>query len=240
MRLTFKSLTLLAVLMVSGFSLQGKIMTYSVKALGLNIASLTIQRLPTEGKLEVKTKSKITNALFPSIDNSYTVTHNSAYLPISYIRNVHQDKLIDKISTTYNHASAQATQSQSLNGAGITYAINPDTRDFFSFITMLSDGKAGAGTYELDANGSLWQVSAKYLGNKEIKTDAGKFAARGYKLSFSSATHEKPPYIDMVTHNLFHRSSKVELWVDGRGLVVKASMKRGAVGSNWELKSIRP
>lgn len=215
-------------------------MDYVVKAMGLSVASLTIERDIAAGSLSVQTKSLITNALFPSIDNIYTVTYDQNYLPLRYNRTVRQDKLKDNVSTAYAHPQSLATESHTKSKDSISYQIGPAVRDFFSFVAMLSDGKAGSGTYELDANGSIWKVGVSYIGTKDTKTDAGKFTAKGYKLSFSSATHSKPPYVDMVTHNLFHKNSKVEIWVDGKGLVVKASMKKGAVGSTWELKEIKP
>jgi hypothetical protein len=221
-------------------SLQGKRMSYTVKAMGLSVASLSIERDPGASLVSVKTKSLITNALFPSIDNAYTIRYSSGYLPLKYNRAVRQNKLNDNVLTVYDHSKSLAAESHSRNGETISYKINPATRDFFSFIAMLSDGKASAGSYELDANGSLWKVSVSYLGSKVIKTAAGKFSARGYKLSFSSATHSKAPYVDMGTHNLFQTGSKVELWGDGKGLVVKANMKKGAIGSSWELKDITP
>lgn len=221
-------------------SLHSRQMNYNVRAMGLSVASLSIERDPSAGIVSVKTKSLITNALFPSIDNQYTVRYSSGYLPLKYHRSVRQDKLKDNVLTLYDHSKGQATESHSKASENISYRVNSSTRDFFSFVAMLSDGNAGAGSYELDANGSLWKVSVSYLGSKDIKTDAGKFRSLGYKLSFNCATHTKPPYVDMVTHNLFHKSSKVELWVDGNGLVVKASMKKGAIGSSWELKEIKP
>ena len=215
-------------------------MDYVVKAMGLSVASLSIERDPAAGSLSVKTKSLITNALFPSIDNTYTVTYDQNYLPLRYNRTVRQDKLKDNVSTAYIHSQGLAKESHTISKDSISYQIGPAVRDFFSFVAMLSDGKAGSGIYELDANSSIWKVDVSYIGTKDIKTDVGKFTAKGYKLSFSSATHSKPPYVDMVTHNLFHKNSKVELWVDGKGLVAKASMKKGAVGSTWELKEIKP
>lgn len=218
----------------------GRTMHYTVKSLGISIASLSIMREANPAKLVVKTKSIYTSSIFPELDNVYTVFYNDSYLPSFYHRKVNQDKYQDQVSTTYSHVQKKASQSQSRNSSTITYAINSNTRDFFSLVAMISDGKAGAGTFELDANGSLWSAKVSSLGSKKLKTPAGSYESKGYKISVSCATHSKPPYADMITHNLFHKNSEVELWVDGNGLLVKASIKKGLASSYWELQKISP
>ncbi|NLK49425.1 MAG: DUF3108 domain-containing protein [Candidatus Cloacimonetes bacterium] len=226
-----------AMLLLLG-SLSALRLEYTVKALGLSVASLTIDKSPSS--VRVKTRSLISNAIFPSIDNVYDVSFDGSYLPQRYQRSVNQGKLKAEISTRYNHQGKTASQTHSDPKESKQYAIGSHTRDFFSLAAMLSDGKAGAGTYQLDANGSLWQTKVKSLGSKKIKTRAGSFQAEGYQMSFGSDTHQKPPYVDMITHNLFHKDSRVELWVDGKGKIVKASIKKGLRASHWELESITP
>ena len=105
---------------------------------------------------------------------------------------------------------------------------------------MFCDGKGKAGTYELDANGSMWKARAKYLGASKISTKAGDFQTQRWSFSFSSETHTKPPYVDTLTHNIFSPKNKTEFWVDNKGTLVKAKVTRGLLSASWELVSVSP
>ena len=235
MRAKLTILLLLFALLGSG--LQAVTMDYKVKALGLEVVSLKISR--ESQSLSIWVKSLIHNKIFPYVDNSYRINYNKNYFPSNTERKVINKKTNCNYYTHYNHAagSAQMTTSDKQNQQ---YRITNRTRELFSLIMMFCDGKGKAGTYELDANGSMWQAKARYLGSSKISTKAGDFQAQGWSFSFSSETHTKPPYVDTLTHNIFSSKNKTEFWVDNKGTLVKAKVSRGILSASWELVSVNP
>lgn len=227
----------LLMLTLLGSGLQAVTMDYKVKALGLEVVSLKIGKEP--GSLSIWVKSLINNKIFPYVDNSYRINYTSNYFPTNTERKVINKKTRCNYYTNYNYAtgSAQLTTSDHQNQK---YGITKHTRELFSLIMMFCDGKGKAGTYELDANGSMWQARARYLGTSKISTKAGNFQAQGWSFSFSSETHTKPPYIDTLTHNIFSPKNNTEFWVDNKGTLVKAKVSRGVLSASWELVSVNP
>ncbi|MGB4309825.1 MAG: hypothetical protein WBI94_06060 [Candidatus Cloacimonadaceae bacterium] len=235
---TRSKLTLLLLLLaLLGGSLQAATMDYKVKALGLEVVSLRISKEPKS--LSIFVKSLIQNKIFPYVDNSYRINYDANYFPSTTERKVINKKTNCNYYTRYNYAagSAQMTTSDKQNQR---YSINRHTRELFSLIMMFCDGKGKAGTYELDANGSMWKARAKYLGASKISTKAGDFQTQGWSFSFSSETHTKPPYVDTLTHNIFSPKNKTEFWVDNKGTLVKAKVTRGLLSASWELVSVSP
>lgn len=232
-----KLILLLLLLLLLGSGLQAVTMNYKVKAMGLEVVSLKISTEPHS--LSIWVKSLINNSLFPYVDNSYRINYNGDYFPTHTERKVINKKTNCNYYTKYNYAagSAQLTTSDRQNQS---YGITKHTRELFSLIMMFCDGKGKAGTYELDANGSMWQARARYLGTSNIRTKAGYYQAQGWSFSFSSATHTKPPYIDTLTHNIFSAKNKTEFWVDNKGTLVKAKVSRGLLSASWELVSVSP
>lgn len=218
-------------------TLQAVKMDYKVKSLGLEVVSLKISREPQS--LFITAKSIINNMIFPYFDNSYRIHYNSRYLPCSSERKIINKKTNCTYITSYDHAAGFARLSTD-DGQNQKYTIGQNTSEIFCLIAMFCDGKAKAGSYELDANGSLWQVKARSLGSSKISTKAGIFETQGWSLSFSSQTHTKPPYVDTLTHNIFSAKNKAEFWVDNKGILVKAKVSKGILAVSWELVSVSP
>lgn len=212
-------------------------MDYKVKSLGLEVVSLRIQR--ERQSIFVWAKSLISNKIFPYFDNSYHINYSANYLPSSSERKIINHKDNDTYYTLYDHLAGYAELSNT-DEQKQRYTIGKNTREIFCLIAMFCDGKGKAGSYELDANGSIWQAKAKSLGSSKISTKAGVFEAQGWSLSFSSQTHSKAPYVDTLTHNIFSAKNKTEFWVDNKGVLVKAKVSKGILAVSWELVSVKP
>lgn len=241
----FRSKQLIALILISlwlAFATAAQALTieYNIRSFGLNIATISINSDPQQNFVAVQTKSLITNALFPEINNCYRIDFNGAYLPQTYVREIDQKKVDDTVTVTYDHKNKRAGMNHRNPRKSYSYDITSDTRDFFSFMTMVGFGKARAGDYVIDGNGTLWKASLSYHGRETIKTALGNYSCRLYKVQFEPLCDEKMQYVDMVTHNVLNKASRVSLWISDDGIAMRSVVRKNALSASWEIKEIRP
>lgn len=210
---------------------------YYIKALGLKIVKLRLEHDVSAKEVKVSAKSVMANKMFPRIDNLYSIKYCEHYLPQTYRRDIDQDSNRDIVSVNYDRETQIAKMSMSKDKSVSSYVITKDTRDYFSFLTMLLNDHAGSGSYKIDGNGKLWQADVIYQKTEEIKTALGKIKAKRYRISFKALSTEKAPYIDMVTHNLLNEDTKVTLWISENKVALKANVSKKLISMSWDLIS---
>ncbi|MDZ4182847.1 MAG: DUF3108 domain-containing protein [Candidatus Cloacimonadaceae bacterium] len=225
--------------LASVLTAQARTTDYHIRSLGLNVASLSINHDASANTVSVHAKSLITNAIFPEIDNHYNISFNSSYLPQTYAREIAQKKVDDTVTVSYDHKNKRASAIHRNPRKSYSYDITADTRDFFTFMTMVSMGKAQAGSYVIDGNGTLWTAILSYHGRESIKTSLGNYSCRLYKVRFEPLSEEKTRYVDMVTFNVLSKSSRVSMWISDDGIAVKSNVRKGALSMSWEIREIR-
>jgi len=122
----------------------------------------------------------------------------------------------------------------------MVYHIGKSVRDVFSFLSLVSDGKAKEGRYDIDGNGTSWQAKVKEKQSEKLNTAIGKLSAQRYEISFENLSGQKQPYVDMVTHNMLNEGNKMNLWVDDRHLIVKAVLRSKGISTHWDLIGVSP
>lgn len=215
--------------------LHGAFAEYYIKALGLKIVRLRLEHNPGLGQVNVKATSLMANKLFPRIDNDYIVQYDKNYLPLSYSRKVNQDSNKDVVTVAYKRNTSMANMHFSKSNEVTEYRIDPLTRDYFSFLMMLSNSQLNSGTHTLDGNGKLWKTQLEFQGVETIKSPMGKHKTRKYRLRFIPIDDYQAPYIDMVTHNLLNEDTTVVIWISEDKVAVKATVSKGLLGMQWEL-----
>jgi hypothetical protein len=230
---------LLLLLLASVIPLGGLTLDFDVRSLGLKVAKLSVTTSPEEGYVSVSVNSLITNAMFPALNNVYRSEFVGDYLPVRYQRKVRQKKLTDDIDVVYDRQNRRATARHTGELGSYSYAITAETRDFFSFMMLLSRSDAIQNQYTLDGNGCLWRVNVTKKGREELDLALGKVGATVYELEFVPQSEVKMRYTDMVTHNLFGRNSKVTLWISDNHNPVRAYVRKGLLSMVWELAGIR-
>jgi len=233
-------LPLLLLILLPVQILIGVTVDYDIKSLGIRVASISVNTQIQQRYVEVKAKSIHSNALFPHIDNVYKVTFNEQFLPNVYVRKVRQGELSDDVKVIYNHSALRAAAVHSGKLGEYGYAIAADTRDFFSFMVYLAQGKISGNQFSIDGNGSLWTASVTKEGRELLKTPLGDYSCSRYSIRFNPVTNQKMNYVDMVTHNLLSRSSRLTLWISDGGNAMKAVIRKGALSMSWEIKGISP
>lgn len=213
---------------------------YTIKSLGLKIAFISINQNQAAKRVEVKTHSLKTSALFPQINNIYQISYDELYRPLTYNRIVKQKGLSDEVSTSYNFGKLSASSVRSSDKSVYNYTLSSHSRDVFSFLMFVSSGQAKAGKYNIDGNGYPWQASLANVGMEEVKTDVGKYKANRWTVTFNNLSGNKTPYVDMVTNNLLNEGTKLNMWVAKDGLVVKATVKKKGITANWDLVRVLP
>ncbi len=232
---------LLIVVLALVFSALGAItVEYEIKSLGLKIANLSIKHDLEQRQITILAKSHFTSKIFPRLDNEYTVSYNENYLPQNYLRKINQDSNQDVVSVTYHHSQKQAQMRMASKDSPETFRITPDTRDFFTMITMVGQLLPQTGRYTIDGNGKLWKASLVKNGTERIKTARGTFQAHHYCMTMAPLDDSKAPYIDMVSHNVFNEATQINFWVSEERTVVKAVVKKGLISMNWDLVDFRP
>lgn len=213
---------------------------YNIKSMGLNFARLSLNIDETNQTITVKAKSLQTGNIVAKLDNSYHISYDTNFCPLVYHRQIKQKKLDTKVITRYDHASGKASMDDSATRHHLEYPLTGRTRDIFSFLAYCAQGKAKAGAYLIDANGTPWQAILSAGTKEEIKTSLGKFATTKYLLSFKQTGSGKTPYVDMVTFNLVNAETRLELWISDKGIPLKARVKKGSQTMNWELARLLP
>ncbi len=212
---------------------------YNIRSLGLNISKISIEHRQEQNSIKVRTKSLITNRIFPRIDNEYSIIYENHYLPISYIRNINQDSNVDSVSVRYSHSSLSAVMSSAKQAKKSKYHITSQTRDLFSFLMLLANGNITQDRYVLDGNGRLWNATLSDEGSEVVRTKVGTFKSRRYRVTFEPQNSSVAPYIDMVTHNLLNQDSIVTIWISDSKIAVKAVVRKKLLSMNWELTEYR-
>lgn len=230
----------MALLLLAGWLsiLAGVTMDYDITSLGLHVADLKIVRDVPNRTVRVYVTSKMSNAIFPELDNQYLVHYDSQYRPLEYSRIVDQGKTQDNVKVVYDHTSGMASATHTGPLGTYKYSLVLGERDFFSTLVMICDTAPGTGTYVLDANGKAWNASITIKGTSKLKSAIGKSSCREYQILLQPRTKEKVPYVDMVTHNLFKDKNKVSLWITNDGIPVKAVVKMGLLSMKWSIKRI--
>ena len=218
--------------------LQGISMEYDISSLGLHVADLKIVRDPGARVINVYVSSKTASAIFPKLNNQYRVKYDDHYRPLEYTRIVDQGKTQDRVVVTYDHSINTATASHTGNLGKYTYDILKGERDFFSTLALICDTAPGSGTYDLDANGKVWKATLTYKGTTKLKTSIGTYPCREYSIELNPRDQEKVPYVDMVTHNLYKKKNKVNLWIAYDGTALKAVVKMGVLSMKWSIRRI--
>nr|HPK41583.1 DUF3108 domain-containing protein [Candidatus Cloacimonadota bacterium] len=109
-------------------------MSFNINYLGVSVAKVNMS--VNKDVLLIKAKSTdITNFLSDSIDNTYKITFNDSFLPLTYEKNIIQAKYKEKSITAYNYDNASY---KDLNANTIyEYQIKPNSRDIFSALIHL-------------------------------------------------------------------------------------------------------
>ncbi len=213
---------------------------YYIKSVGLKVAKLTFDHNSDQKRITAKAKSIFTSKIFPRIDNEYIVNYKDNYLPENYLRRINQDSNQDVVNVAYNRDKGEAHMRMSREGSSDVYRIQAGTRDYFSFMAMLSREALDSGRFIIDGNGKLWCANLVFEKHESINTAVGRIDSRRYELTFTPLDSKEAPYIDMVTHNLLHESTRVNLWISEEKVVLKATVRKGLMAMNWELIEYRP
>jgi len=206
----------------------------------MQIAYLSLEKNAELKQITVKTHSLKTSKLFPSLNNEYRIRYDELFRPVTLNRIIRQKNLNDLVETKYDYQKLLARQSRKSDGSIAEYVINKQTRDVFSFLAYLAEGKVFPGSYPIDGNGSNWQVSVKEKPLETVNTAIGKYKARRLEISFNNLTEHKQPYVDMVTNNMLKEGNKLSIWVDDRQLILKAVVKSKGITTHWELTGLSP
>jgi len=208
---------------------------YYIKAMGMKVAHLVIEHDAPKQQIQVKAVSLMSNKIFPRINNTYVVSYLGNFLPRSYLREIDQNNVCDSVLTTYDHRSKEAVIIRHNPSSAKAFEISSHTRDYFSFMMLLTTQNLKDGVYRIDGNGLLYNAKLVYEKSEVIKTEKGKFNTRKYNISFIPLKKEKMPYIDMVTHNTLHKDTRISIWIGDNGVALKASVRKSALGMSWEL-----
>ncbi len=206
----------------------------------MQIAYLSLEKNAELEQITVKTHSLKTSKLFPPLNNEYRISYDELFRPVTLNRIIRQKNLNDVVETKYDYQKLLARQSRKSDGSIAEYGINKQTRDVFSFLAYLAEGKVVPGSYPIDGNGSKWQVSVKEKPLETVNTAIGKYKARRLEISFNNLTEHKQPYVDMVTNNMLKEGNKLSIWVDDRQLILKAVVKSKGITTHWELTGLSP
>lgn len=210
-----------------------------MKALGMNIARITIQQDAKDADIEIRVKSVKESVLFPQINNIYSIKYNDKFLPLVYTRIIRQHSVNDQVSVNYNYNTTQATMYRSSDKSTTQYPIVKNMRDVYSFLAKVISGSAGTGVYLIDVNGVCLQAEVIQHSSERVKTPIGEYTAIPYEITFHNSKSTKPPYVDMVTHNMLQDNNKLNLWVYNNQFPVKATFKKKAINCYCELISIK-
>lgn len=212
---------------------------YDIKSLGLKFARLSLNVNSAQNTIQVNARSISSGKIFSKLDNSYTISHDSNYLPHVYNRRIRQKDWDVTVNAEYNHSKGKARMMNSAETKEMEYTISTSSRDIFSFLAWCAAGHANPGTYPIDANGISWQVQLTKEKLEKVKTSIGSYSATKYILSFKQLGKGKTPYVDMVTFNLVNSGTKVELWISQEGIPVKAKVKKGSQAMSWDLIALK-
>ena len=222
------------ILLLSAFALRAQTAEYKISALGIKVADLRIEFQPQKTVVKVQNKGKI--SIFPHLNNLYEIEFDKQFLPKRYLRLVHQGELKDSVLTLYN--APVATMYQKSTPGNTNYQIKPSTRDIFSFLRVICSNKSAGGNYLVDGNGASWQARVSVGEIDKIKTSLGTFAARKHEISLRALSHEKAPYIDMLTFNFLSEDTRISIWISESGLPLKAQLKKKVLSMNWDIVSM--
>ncbi len=208
--------------------------TYSVKTLGIQVASLEMKVGPRS--LEVWSRTEGSSSLAPPMDNYYRAEFDARQLPSSYLRIVRQETDSDTVRTVYDQNRRTASQKRFLSGELVSFELEPDTRDLFSLLAHITSNPPQADrAYVIDANSILWDAELKKEEDDNVRTRLGRLRCKAYSLSLVPREPGKAPYVDMVTNNILNPETLLKLWIADSGLITKAQVRRGLSVLNWEL-----
>lgn len=211
---------------------------YLISTTGIKIASLDIDHDQQAQSVQFRIKSINVTKLFPSLDNLYTVNYDSSFRPRTYNRSIKQDRLIDSVVTSYDHKLCNAILTKSLSQEESAYQIEPNSRDFFSFVLMLMRIRAENGSYPIDGNGKNWVANLEYLGDETLRTVLGKFSTSVYEIRLCPQTEEKTPYIDMISHSILDPEVTIQLWIADNKTTIKAIARKKLITTSIDLVKI--
>ncbi|MDI3503266.1 MAG: hypothetical protein PWP64_202 [Candidatus Cloacimonadota bacterium] len=215
---------------------QAQSLEYKVTAMGMNVADLQVEMKSDGIEVAVKNENKL--SIFPHLDNYYAIDLDAEHRPLRYVRKIHQSELRDSVLTIYD--PPRASMYQKSTGKHIEYEVDPQIRDFFSFIYHICKTENLEESYPLDCNSALWQARLSAAEEETVKTELGSFKARKLEVRVQPGPENNSTYyVDMLTHNFFSEDIIIYLWISESGFPLKAKLKKKLLSMNWEIQSIQ-
>lgn len=227
---------LLLILLLGLCSLHAWTASYSVKTMGIQVASLEMNM--GLRSLEVWSRTEGSSSLAPAMDNYYKAEFDARQLPSSYLRIVRQETDSDTVQTVYDQMRRAGHQKRFLSGELVSFELETDTRDLFSLLAHIAVSPPDTDrAFVIDANGVLWDAELSREEDDNVRTRLGRLRCRAYSLNLIPREAGKAPYVDMVTNNILNPDTQLKLWIAENGLITKAQVRRGLSVLNWELVS---
>jgi len=210
-------------------------MSFNINYLGVSVAKVNMS--VNKDVLLIKAKSTdITNFLSDSIDNTYKITFNDSFLPLTYEKNIIQAKYKEKSITAYNYDNASY---KDLNANTIyEYQIKPNSRDIFSALIHLRRLNLKKDhTMNLEVNRNLWQVKSTFMKIEKVNTILGKKDCLLVKLDFKKTNINNNSKSDILTNNLVNENNSLYFWFtdDDQRIPIKAKYEMSPFSVIWLL-----
>lgn len=211
---------------------------YLIRTSGIKVASLEIDHDKANKSVQFRIKSLNVSKLFPRLDNLYTVDYDASFQPRTFTRVIDQETLTETVTTAYDRKLNIASLRKSSQTNSVTYPIENESRDFFSFVLLVMQNRLSKGSFPIDGNGKIWSAELEYLGDEAIRTSLGKFNTSVYEIKLSPRSEEKTPYVDMISHNILDPEVTIQLWIADQQTTVKAIAKKKLITTSIDLVKI--
>lgn len=216
----------------------GEKLIYQATWGGIHVADAVVWNEPIQenGKnllairVTIKTGA-IMNKIYPVNDFLESVVEPSTFLPIRFTRNLSEGRYRLHEVTTFDHKALKGHWKHLLKNHEETFAIEPDTRDFLSFMFAMRQTKFQAGsnyTHRVMADEKLYDLTIEGL-----KTESFYLPRYGWVKSLKlepKATFQ----------GLLARVGRVFMWVteDSRRLCTKATVSVPVASVKVLLKTV--
>jgi hypothetical protein len=225
---------ILSVMCLWAVLIRAQKLEYRISSMGLKVANLSMSI--ADNRLDIKASNSGMRTIFPHLNNSYSIHYEGDFLPLRYLRLVHQDSLKDSVLTTYGKGTA--TMLRKSSNERLSYPIPAASRDFFSLLWKICQSPKPVGNYIVDGNGRSWQATVSGGDIHNLNTSLGKFQTTKYQVKFKALSQQQAPYVDMLTHNTLSEDITLSIWVNQGGIPVKAHIRKKLMSMTWEILSI--
>jgi hypothetical protein len=190
--------------------------------------------------MTVKAVSTSLGNLAAEMNNTYKCTYMGKYLPFSYNKVINQKNYSENRLTIYSRDQKKAIRESYIDpDRSKTYAIMPESRDFFSAFYYIRHNHKDRETIYLDANGLIWKAKYWKVKKEYIETRWGRKRAQIISVSFEKISEEDKQRSDMLTNNLVNEDNTLSIWIsdDEARLPYKAVYKMKPFSVHWVLES---